>query len=260
MEKVFSKDGTQIAYQKQGNGPPLVLVHGTGVVANSWMPVLPDLAKYFTVYAIDRRGRGGSGDTKPYAIEREYEDIAAVVDSIDQPVNLLGHSFGANLAMEAALLTRNVCRVLLYEPPLNLPDIQMIAGELLDPIEKLINDGKNEEALTLFYELIGTPPSEIELMQTLPDWDERVVSADTLPREIRVMERHVFDVGKFTNFPVKTIFLFGENDQDFWNEILEMLNQTLLNFSTEIFPGQGHFAMITEPDTFVDALTRVCKD
>lgn len=260
MKKVISKDGTPIAYHRQGEGPPLVLVHGSGVVAKHWKMVLPALAKHFTVYVMERRGRGESGDSDSYAIEREYEDIVALVDTIDQPVNLLGHSFGANLTLEAALLTSNVCRVLLYEPPLNLPDIQMISSELVVPIEKLINDGKNEEALTLFYELIDTPNSEIELMQTLPDWNERVVSADTLPREIRVMEKHVFDVKKFTNFSVKSIFLFGENDQDFWTEILEMLNQTLLDFSTVIFPGQGHFATITAPDLFVDSLARVCKD
>ena len=97
-------------------------------------------------------------------------------------------------------------------------------------------------------------------MQTLPDWDERVASAHTLPREIRVIERHVFDVRKFTGFPLKTLFQIAGDDPEFWHDILKVLNQALLDFSAEILPGQGHFAMITEPDLFVDALRRYFKD
>jgi len=260
MEKFISPDGTHIAYLKQGEGPPLVLIHGAGVVANNWMPLMPVLTEHFTVYAMERRGRGESGDNEPYAIEREVEDITALVDSIDQPVGLLGHSFGANLTLEAALLSRNVQKLLLYEPPLNLPDAQMITDELIYPIETLINDAQKEEALSHFYELIGTPASEIALMQTLPDWEERVASAHLLTREICVMEQHVFDVAKFKDFPIKTLFLFGENDQEFWHEILKMLNNTLLDFSTDILPGQGHFAMITAPDLFLDAVKQFFKD
>jgi pimeloyl-ACP methyl ester carboxylesterase len=260
MEKVISKDGTPIAYMKQGDGPPLVLVHGNGVIAKNWMMVMPALAKNFTVYAIDRRGRGESGDNDRYAIEREFEDIAAVVDSIDQPVNLLGHSFGGILTLEGALLTKNVRKLLLYEPTINLPDVQIVPGGLIDPMEKLINGGQKEEALLQFYERIGIPSSEIELMQTLPEWEERVAIAHTVPREISVVERRVLDVGKFTDFSVKTLLLIGGDDSEFWNELLEVLNQTLLDFSTDILPGQGHFAMITAPDLFVDALTRFFKD
>jgi pimeloyl-ACP methyl ester carboxylesterase len=260
MEKSISKDGTSIAYLKQGDGPPLVLVHGAGVVAKNWMPVMPALAENFTVYAMERRGRGESGDIEPYDIEREYDDIAAVIESIDQPVNLLGHSFGGILTLEAALLSRNVRKLLLYEPPLNLPDVQIMPGGLSDPTEKLINDGLKEEALIFFYESIGIPHSEIELMQTLPDWDERVASAHTLPREIGEIEQHVFDVEKFTRFPHKTLFLIAGDDPEFWDGILHVLNQALVDFSTEILPGQGHFAMMTAPDLFVNALMVFFKE
>lgn len=117
METVRSKDGTAIAFQRSGAGSPLVLVHGAVSDHSRWMPILPPLEKQFTVYALDRRGRGGSGDTKLYAIEREFEDIAAVVDSIGGPVDLLAHSFGAFCALEAARLTSNIGRLILYEPP-----------------------------------------------------------------------------------------------------------------------------------------------
>src|SRR5215813_2457638 len=99
MEKILSKDGTPIAYQRSGAGAPLVLVHGTGGASVRWKPILPALEQHFTVYAVDRRGRGESGEAASYAIEREFEDVAAVVDSIGNEVNLLGHSFGAICAL-----------------------------------------------------------------------------------------------------------------------------------------------------------------
>src|SRR5918994_4256030 len=106
QESVTSLDGTPIAYWRSGEGPPLVLVHGTSADHSRWAPVLPAFEERFTVYAVDRRGRGESGDSEDYSIEREFEDVAAVVDSIEAPVNLLGHSYGAVCSLEAALITR----------------------------------------------------------------------------------------------------------------------------------------------------------
>jgi pimeloyl-ACP methyl ester carboxylesterase len=102
QEIVTSKDGTRIACFRSGEGPPLVLVHGTAADHGRWRPVLPAFEERFTVCAVDRRGRGGSGDSDDYAIEREFEDVAAVVDSLGEPVNLLGHSYGALCALEAS--------------------------------------------------------------------------------------------------------------------------------------------------------------
>src|SRR3712207_2617173 len=101
QETVTSVDGTPIAYWSSGEGSPLVLVHGTAADHARWRPVLPAFEERFTVYAIDRRGRGGSGDSDDYAIEREFGDVAAVVDSLGEPVTLLGHSYGALCALEA---------------------------------------------------------------------------------------------------------------------------------------------------------------
>ena len=89
MEHIRSKDGVPIAYGRSGEGVPLVLIHGATADHTRWMPILPELEKHFTVYAVDRRGRGKSGDADPYAIDREYEDVVTVVDSIPGPVNLL---------------------------------------------------------------------------------------------------------------------------------------------------------------------------
>ena len=127
QESVTSKDGTPIAYWRSGDGPPLVLVHGTAADHHRWTPVLPAFEQHFTVCAVNRRGRGGSGDSSDYAIEREFEDMAAVVDSLGEPANLLGHSYGALCALEAAPLTRHVRKLVLYEPPMDVTDEQIPA-------------------------------------------------------------------------------------------------------------------------------------
>lgn len=138
MDKVKSKDGTLIAYERSGTGPALVLVHGTSADHTRWAPVLPMLEQNFTVYALDRRGRDQSGDSAVYSIELEYEDIAAVVSSIREPVNLLGHSYGALICLEAALRITNLNKLILYEPsfyldePLYPPDLKVRIQSLLD--------------------------------------------------------------------------------------------------------------------------------
>jgi pimeloyl-ACP methyl ester carboxylesterase len=107
-ETVLSEDGTSIAVWQSGEGAPLVLVHGTTADHTRWAPVLPALEERFNVLAIDRRGRGRSGDADDYAIEREFENVAAVVEWAGDGVNLLGHSYGGVCAIEAALLTDRV--------------------------------------------------------------------------------------------------------------------------------------------------------
>src|SRR5581483_11512741 len=111
--RVSSPDGARLAVWRSGEGPPLVLVHGTTVSHSDWLPVLPALRRQFTVYAMDRRGIGASEDAEPYALEREFEDVAAVVESVGEPVFLLGHSFGALCSLEAALRTKNIRKLVL---------------------------------------------------------------------------------------------------------------------------------------------------
>src|SRR5918995_2210985 len=138
VETITSKDGTQIAYRRSGEGPPLVLVHGAASDRGRWSPVLPALEERFTVYAIDRRGRGGSGDADGYTMEREAEDIASVVDSIGEPVNLLGHSYGALASLEAALLARNVLKLVLYDLGIEVAGQEIYPHEVIDRLEALV--------------------------------------------------------------------------------------------------------------------------
>ena len=125
METVTSRDGTPIAYERSDEGPPLILMHGMASTHLTWAFVLPELQEHFTVYAMDRRGRGesGVGGGTDYSMEREVEDVVAVIDSTDGPVDLLGHSYGAILALEVALRrTDRVRRLVLYEGRIPLPE------------------------------------------------------------------------------------------------------------------------------------------
>ena len=115
---VVSQDGTPIAVSQSGEGPPLVLIHGAAADHNRWAPVLPGLEERFTVFAIDRRGRGRSGDASDYALEREYDDVVAVVESAGDGASVLGHSYWGICAVEAALLTDRIRKLVLYEPPM----------------------------------------------------------------------------------------------------------------------------------------------
>jgi pimeloyl-ACP methyl ester carboxylesterase len=121
MEHTTSPDGTVIGFRRSGAGQPLVLVHGATADHMRWSPILPHFEQHFTVYAMDRRGRGSSSDSPDYDFKREAEDVAAVVEAaceqVGEPVNLLGHSYGALCSLEAALLSDKVKRLILYEPP-----------------------------------------------------------------------------------------------------------------------------------------------
>jgi pimeloyl-ACP methyl ester carboxylesterase len=116
MKSVTSGDGTLIAYEQGGRGPHLVLVHGISGNSSVWEAVRPRLEEHFTVARMDRRGRGGSGDSTEYSIEREFEDVASVVNALDAPVLLFGHSYGAICALEAATRTDKLSGLVLYEP------------------------------------------------------------------------------------------------------------------------------------------------
>src|SRR5512140_993881 len=150
MNTVISKDGTRIAAFRSGKGPHLVVVHGTAADHARWAPILPALEARFTVHAIDRRGRGASGDAAEYVLEREFEDVAAVIDAVGEPAFVLGHSYGAISSLEPSLRTANVRKLVLYEPPIPLGATIQPAGAV-ERLEALLARGENEEVVATFF-------------------------------------------------------------------------------------------------------------
>ena len=151
--EVQSPDGTRLGVERVGSGPPLVAVHGGIGDRSRWTHLADRLADRFTLHLLDRRGRGASTreSTEPYALEREVEDVLAVIDAAGEPVRYLGHSYGALIGMEALTRTDRIERALLYEPPFDTPGHVMITAATLDTISSLIAAGDREGALDVFY-------------------------------------------------------------------------------------------------------------
>lgn len=166
---VTSPDGTDIAWFSRGDGPPLLLVHGATASHRRWDGLRPHLEPHATVHAVDRRGRGASGDGPVYAIEREYEDVAAVVDAVaaasGSPVDVLGHSFGGVVSFGAALLTDNVRSLMLYEGwPAPNPHGMALPRVVVDGIRSRLEQGQPEDALVLFLrEVVTMPEAELSM-------------------------------------------------------------------------------------------------
>jgi pimeloyl-ACP methyl ester carboxylesterase len=174
MNKVFSKDGTEIVYDNQGQGPTVILVDGA-LNYRSFGP-MPELEKllstYFTVVNYDRRGRGDSGDNKPYAVEREIDDIDALIDEVGGSTYLYGISSGACLALEAAIkLGDKVKKIAIYEPPYKSDETAPEEWrEYNKQLAKLLEVGRRGNAVALFMTFVGTPTNQIEGMRKAPMW------------------------------------------------------------------------------------------
>lgn len=250
MRTVTSKDGTPIAWWTSGHGPPLVLVHGTSADHTRWQPILPRLEERFTVHAIDRRGRGASGDAPGYAIEREFEDVAAVVDAIGEPAYLLGHSYGAVCSLEAALRTPNVRRLVLYEPPLATGGSLYPPG-VIDRLKAMVARADPDGVVTTFFrEVVGTPPAELSMLRSLPSWAARVAAAHTIPREL-CMDDRVFEPARFASLRTPTLVLLGGDSPPFFGKAAAAVHAALPASRIVVLPGQKHVAMNTAPELFL---------
>lgn len=254
VESTVAPDGTRIAFSRTGDGPPLLLVHGTGADRSRWKPILPALEERFSVYSVDRRGRGDSGDGPGYTLDREAEDLATVVGRIGQPVTLLGHSYGGLCALEAALVTDGVRKLLVYEG-IPIPGVELWRAEVVEHIQELVEGGRAEEALIFFMrEAVHLPPGEIEMLQRQPSWQGRVAAVNTIPRELGAFNLYTFDEQRFRNLTVPTAFLVGENNPPAGRAVAERAAAIMPNAQLIVLPGQGHTAMNTAPELFVETV------
>jgi len=254
-ESVRTRDGTRISYVRTGVGSPLVLVHGTAADHSRWRPVLPRLEDRFSVLSVDRRGRGGSGDAETYAVEREFEDVAAVADGLGQPTIVLGHSYGGLCALEAALLSENVEKLVLYDPGLEVAGEQIYPYAVIERLERLLDDGDRDAVVaTMLREVAGLPPEVIGQMRSQPAWGARVDAAHTIPRELRAVKEYRFDPDRFSDLDVPVLVLRGETSPAALVRAAEDVRDALPNGRLVILPGQGHAAMDTGTDLFVGAV------
>lgn len=258
LQTVTSRDGTRIAFWRSGAGPPLLLVHGAlADHTTTWRFVLPELERRFTVYAMDRRGRGGSGDSLAYDLQREAEDVAAVVNAIGGPVSVLGHSHGGHCAIEAALLTANVHRLVIYEAvPLRGADD--VRPEVIDRLLAMLNAGDVEGMLVAtLREVVEMPPEEIELLRSQRDaWAVRLRNVPTLPRELRAYERYVFAPERFRGMRTPTLLLVGSDSPPRELANAKGVAAALPDAQVVLLAGQQHLATYTAPELFVSAVVQ----
>jgi pimeloyl-ACP methyl ester carboxylesterase len=254
MHTALSKDGTRIAYWQSGHGPPLVLVHGTTADHTRWAPILPQLQERFTVFAMDRRGRGGSGDVADYVQEREFEDIAAVVEAAAGAgkANLLGHSYGALCSLEAALRTDKIDKLVLYEPPIPA-GVTIYPPGSIERLEALLAQGQKAAVVETFLrEIVKMPAAELAMLKAAPNWNSRVEAAHTIPRELRADEAFVFRPERFAALRTPALLLLGGDSPPLFKAAIESVQHAVRSSRVEILPGQQHVAINTAPQMFLD--------
>lgn len=250
MNSVVSKDGTRIAYDKQGKGPPVILVGG-GMSSRAFGPteLATLLATPFTTYLHDRRGRGDSGDTTPYAVAREIEDIEAIIDEAGGFSYLYGHSSGAALALVAAIrLGDKVKRLAMYDAPYFADaKAQRTFEEYGNQLAELVSAGRRTaaarraDAVTLFLNLVGVPADQIKGMRETPVWSAFLAAAPTLAYDYAVMgKRGVVPAERASNVTIPVLVMNGGESPPFMQETAQLLSQAMPNAELRIVEGQGH--------------------
>jgi pimeloyl-ACP methyl ester carboxylesterase len=261
MHTILSPDRTRIAFEKRGSGPPLILVHGTSADHTSWNAVVDGLSRESSVFSMDRRGRGGSGDGGKYRIELEFHDIAGLANSLHEPVNLLGHSFGAICALGAAPQIERLRSLILYEAPLWLKG--MIYPEPLVQHMKDLMRAHDDDALlrTFLHDLVGIDADQIAAAAAAPAWAANVATAHTIVREVEAVgKQYAFEPGRFQKLTAPVLLLVGSESPPFFREPMDLLSRALPNCRLVELAGQRHVAHVAAPQMFVEKVSAFLRE
>ncbi len=245
MKKVQSVDGTTIAYDQIGTGPAVILVDGAlGYRAFGYMTQLAnELSPHFTVISYDRRGRGESTDTQPFALEREIEDIEALIDEVGGEAFLYGISSGAALALEATIkLGHKVKKLALYEAPYDSDDARKVAFRTYRrQLEEVLAAGRPGDALGLFMLFVGMPPEHLEGARRQPMWPMWEAVANTLPYDAAAMgDDGSVPTEKAVGVTVPTLVMDGSASFPFMHTTAVALAKALPNGEHRTLEGRTH--------------------
>src|SRR6266702_4496110 len=248
METVTSKDGTKIAYEKTGEGPALILVVGAFQDHNALTAHAALLAKHFTVYNYDRRGRGQSGDTQPYAVEREVEDIAALIQVAGGTAFVFGGSSGAELALDAAAHGIGITKLALHEPPFITDDSRPpVRTDFLPRLKKMIKEDRRSDAAVVYLtEGAGMSAKDVADMQNAPYWGPGVEAvAHTLVYDAEIMEGTMrgkpLPKDRWAAVKIPTLITSGTKGFVWWAETgAKALAALLPNAKRMTLEGEGH--------------------
>jgi pimeloyl-ACP methyl ester carboxylesterase len=241
MDYVASKDGTTIAYDRLGGGPPVILVSGGSVDRSSNAPLGELLAEQFTVFNYDRRGRGPSGDTPPYAVEREVEDIEAVIGAADGSACLYGTSSGAALALEAAASGLPITRMALWEPPYSLDPDRRPPPDTAKTFTELVSAGRRGDAVEFFMaKVVGMPVEFVAQARAQPWWAATEALAHTLAYDATIMGDYSLPADRAALVTVPTLVIAGASSFPFMRETAEALADALPDGRSHVLEGQDH--------------------
>lgn len=250
---VKSADGTAIGYRKLGSGRPVVLVHGSISTGEQWLAVGEQLARDHTVYIVDRRGRGLSADAETYSLGTESDDIKAVLEVAGDGAALLGHSYGAICTLEAVRTGAPVSSLVLYEPP--LPIDAPTAGAALVDYAAAADAGDGDKAMRIAAEhFLRISSEETEGLAASPLWPGMVELAPTWTRELTEIDKTDILVQQYSQLEVPILLLAGEASPSHLTGASRHLGQRLANATEEVFPGQNHFAHVTDPAGVAEAI------
>jgi pimeloyl-ACP methyl ester carboxylesterase len=242
---VTSKDGTPIAYSVVGTGPSLILVDGA-LCYRGFGP-MPEIAKllepHFTVYTYDRRGRGESGNTTPYAPEREVEDIAALIDAGGGTAFVVGISSGAGLALRAAASGLSIPKIVTYEAPYMVSAARKAPDDMVGHLDAFIAANNRPAALRYFMvDMVGSPAVSMIFMRLMGKvWKQLQAVAHTLPNDARVMgDNFKPDLVSFATISVPALVMRGGKAAQWMTDANELIAKTLPHSTYKVLPKQTH--------------------
>jgi pimeloyl-ACP methyl ester carboxylesterase len=244
MNRVISKDGTTIAFDQLGKGPAIILVGGAfqhRAIDPSTAQLASLLSRHFTVFHYDRRGRGDSGDTAPYAVGREVEDLEALIKEAGGLAFVFGMSSGAVLALEAAARGLNITKLALYEPPFNLDNSARSASEnYTKQLTTLLAEGRRGDAAALAMTTWGAPAEAVAGMRQTPIWSAFESVAPTLAYDNAIMSDGSMPTDDAKVVKVPTLVLDGGNSPAFMQYAADALAKVLSNAHRRTLGGQTH--------------------
>jgi pimeloyl-ACP methyl ester carboxylesterase len=245
-QTVTSADGTRIAYQKAGSGPPLILVDGA-LCYRAFGPASrfeKELLNDFTVYTYDRRGRGESTNTAPYSVDREIEDIQALIQAAGGSVYLFGQSSGAALALEAANKLGGIEKLATYEAPYVVDAAEPPSADFQETLDTKIAADDRAGALKYFMKTVGTPGFVVTLVSLTPPWKKMKGVAHTLPYDARILGDHrsgkPLPAGTWPTLTTPTLVMVGSKSPAVMHNAQKAIASALPSSTYEVLEGQTH--------------------
>jgi pimeloyl-ACP methyl ester carboxylesterase len=247
MTTTMSTDGTRIAFDRAGQGPAVIVVDGALCYRASGpsASLAELLTQHFTVFTYDRRGRGDSGNTAPYATEREVEDLAALIKEAGGTAYLAGVSSGAVLALDAASRLPGVTKLALYEAPFIIDGTHApIPPDFQTRLQAAVAADRRSDAVSMFLKLVGVPAVGVAIMRLLPVWKKLTAVAHTLPNDIMLVEPNQrgtpLTAARWNGVTVATLAMDGGKSPEYMRNGMRALAAVLPNATYRTLPGQTH--------------------